>query len=63
MRVRKNKRPFVESLIEEQNRQLEEIPPKSSKKKEVSSSKRISDVVRKVSLWRMLYLGFESFDG
>ena len=32
-------------------------------KKEVSRDKQIGEIIKKVSLWRLFYLGFNSFDG
>lgn len=56
LKIRKNKRPLVENLLEEQkkNAERETADEKGAKQKE----KKIGEVVEKVALWRRFYTGF-----
>lgn len=64
VRTRRGKKSHVEGLLEEQ-RQSGDVSGGKSGRKEVGTpkDKRIGEIIKKVSLWRMLYLGFRASDG
>jgi hypothetical protein len=60
-KILKNKRSFVEKLLEEQRKNTDKETLGDGKGAKTTKEKRIGEVVEKVALWRRFYTGFYDY--